>query len=722
MAINEGKNELKVKQIDFEDFVENLPVGVYQVDNNGVLVYCNHSMVRIFRYSAREELIGMKIIELYYNPDDRERLLDKMRRETVFLNETLHWKDKQGKKIYLSTSAHFVHDDKGKEIGTRGVLIDGWYERVIDNMNEGIYRIGPDKETFVKANPVIAKMFGYTHPYQIEGQSVRQFYRDPEGMDKFIGKLSIEGKVENCPVEMKKINGEEIVVSASSSTIFDENGKESGREGTLRDITEDYKIRKILEEMPTGAYQVKKKGDKQLISYCNKAFAQMCGYSKWEDLIGIDINELHASEDIEEKFINALIDADSKGEFLLDYKLSVKKKTGELFWTEIDCQLLKDHEGNIIGRQGTIRDATIKIQLEEMIRSKEDIQRFSHRFMAPLISIRSSAETLVEEIKQWIEWKLMGDNKKILTNLPGDPFTLLKEIKKFSKELAAMIESFKAMHAKEGQNFLFELKKFILQLREFSDESRIDDISELRETQRDVRTCLMPLKAESNFQEEIDNILNHLGYLDKLYILYIAHTITGTSKIACKDVENLRSYLSGWNQKSEDVRYEFKMENLYECIKEVVNIYQIYAFKKRIAIEISLDMLIEIEISMEAFKQMLHILIENAVKYSYIGQRNIRIQVDNLGKDVTIEISNYGVGILPEEIDTGKIFEYGYRGKLSSDCNRTGSGIGLPEAKKIARKHGGDIIVTSTPGDDVKRDTKVPYITKVKVILPKDHS
>lgn len=724
MGLNEENRVPMVNPIDFKDFVEKLPVGIYQVDNDGVLRYCNDSMARIFKYPNREEMIGMKIEELYYNPEDRKRLLEKMRKEKVFLNETLHWKDKNGKKIYLSTSSHFVYDDKENEIGTRGVFTEVWYEKVIDNMNEGIYRIGSDKETFVKANAVIAKMFGFTYPYEIEGKSVRQFYRSPEGMARFKDTLSRKNKVENYPVEMKKINGEEIVVSANSSIIYDEYGKEAGREGTLRDITEDYKIRKILEEMPTGAYQVKKTGDKQLISYCNNAFAQIFGYSKREDLIGDDINVLHASEDIEEKFINALIEKDSRGEVLLDYKLSVKKRTGEIFWTEIDCQLLKDHESNIIGRQGTIRDATIKIQLEEMLRSKEDIQRFSHRFMAPIMSIKSSADTLVEEIKQWIKWKLRDNKKKILTDLPGNTFTLLKILKDLSKDLAAKLENFMAIHINDDQNFISELRKFISKLREYSDERRIDDIIELREAQRELRACLceyMSLKAESNFQEKIPDILDYLGYLDKLYILYIAHTITDTSKIAYTDVENLRSYLSGWNSRSEDVHYEFKKENLHDCIKEAVNIYQIYALQQEIAIEIPGDMLLEIEMSKEDLIKMLLNLIQNAVKYS-IKRQKIQIVIHNLEEDVAIEIVNYGVGILPEEIEKGKIFEYGYRGKLSSDWNRTGSGIGLPEAKKVAKKHGGDIIVTSTPVNDIKRYPKTPYITKVKVTLPKFHS
>jgi PAS domain S-box-containing protein len=644
----------------------------------------------------------------------------------ILIDETLRWKNKQGQEVYLSDSCQFIRDKDGNKEGVRGILIDIWYKKVFDELNEGIYKIGKDQETLIKANHALAKMFGYKYPEEMEGLNIRNLYKNPMEMDKYKEKLFNEGRVRNYSLEMlERGNQGELVVSVNAIIIKDEAGNIIGREGTLRDITDLYRIQRILEDMPTGAYQVKRKGDKEIISYCNNAFAQMFGYSKPEEVVGEEAKVFHASEESAEKFRNELIEKDSKNESLLDYRLFVKKKVGEVFWAEIDCQLLKDHKGNIIGRQGTLRDATLKIQLEEMLRRKEDIQRFSHRFMAPIMSIKSSAETLMEEIKQLIEWELFSDSEKILKNLKGDPFTFLKSIKELSKMLAARLEEFLATHNKEGQNFMVEVQYFISKLREFSNEKRIDDIIELRETQRETRNCLYKYhisESELKFEEGIGDILNFLEDLDKIYVLYIAQTITNTSKIAYTDVENLRSYLSGWTKGSNDVHYEFKKENLYDCIKEVVNIYQIYAFEKEIAIEIFADMLLEIEMSKEDLIKMFHNLIQNAVKYSYNVKQNIRIRLDNLVKDVAIEIANYGVGILPAEIEKGKIFEYGYRGKLSSDWNRTGSGIGLSEAKKIAKKHGGDITVTSTPVGTVKGDPKVPYITKVRVTLPKFHS
>lgn len=63
------------------------------------------------------------------------------------------------------------------------------------------------------------------------------------------------------------------------------------------------------------------------------------------------------------------------------------------------------------------------------------------------------------------------------------------------------------------------------------------------------------------------------------------------------------------------------------------------------------------------------------------------------------------------ELLNDKIFEYGYRGKLSADRHRTGSGMGLSEVKKIIKKHNGKVKIMSDPKGSA-------YKTVVKVFLP----
>lgn len=119
-----------------------------------------------------------------------------------------------------------------------------------------------------------------------------------------------------------------------------------------------------------------------------------------------------------------------------------------------------------------------------------------------------------------------------------------------------------------------------------------------------------------------------------------------------------------------------------------------------------------------AFKNLVH----NAVKYSYRStncESNRYIDVVcRMVNDLYCEIllQNYGVGIMPEEIDKGLIWKPGYRGSLSLDRNRTGTGLGLAHVKwAIEVVHGGIVEARSTKAGGA-------YITTFKITLPKSQS
>ncbi len=110
-------------------------------------------------------------------------------------------------------------------------------------------------------------------------------------------------------------------------------------------------------------------------------------------------------------------------------------------------------------------------------------------------------------------------------------------------------------------------------------------------------------------------------------------------------------------------------------------------------------------------RQMLHNLLSNAVKYSYSttergGKRFISISSrphDPGFREprISIQISNYGVGILDEERQ--HLGEPGFRGSLAIREQPTGLGIGVFIAKQIAHRHGGDIKYESRYLHDTER-------------------
>lgn len=170
--------------------------------------------------------------------------------------------------------------------------------------------------------------------------------------------------------------------------------------------------------------------------------------------------------------------------------------------------------------------------------------------------------------------------------------------------------------------------------------------------------------------------------------------------------------------------YEFHDVDIYPIIQDAINLFRKEAKKKAVVINkpiVEEDIPFSIiEMSEPHIKQVFFNLIHNAVKYSYAStersERYITVVCKSHKKFYCVEITNYGVGIKPEEITEGLIFKNGYRGELARDRSRTGSGFGLGRVKKIIEAHNARIEIKST---QVGTGPMVnPYRTTVTVCIP----
>ncbi|MCA9287694.1 MAG: PAS domain-containing protein [Phycisphaerales bacterium] len=88
----------------------------------------------------------------------------------------------------------------------------------------------------------------------------------------------------------------------------------------------------------------------------------------------------------------------------------------------------------------------------------------------------------------------------------------------------------------------------------------------------------------------------------------------------------------------------------------------------------------------------LHNVVGNALKYTPArGSVTVRLDADE--KQITVDVSDTGIGIKPDEQE--KVFERFYRANDSRLSTVQGTGLGLALARQVARLHGGDITLKS---------------------------
>jgi signal transduction histidine kinase len=106
----------------------------------------------------------------------------------------------------------------------------------------------------------------------------------------------------------------------------------------------------------------------------------------------------------------------------------------------------------------------------------------------------------------------------------------------------------------------------------------------------------------------------------------------------------------------------------------------------------------------ERIKQILTILVENAIRYTTVGG-NIYIRGYNKKHSVVIEVEDHGKGIPDEE--KKQVFERFYQGDQSRK-DKKHFGLGLSIAKELSGLHGGDIDIKDTEGGGATFVIKLP--------------
>lgn len=147
---------------------------------------------------------------------------------------------------------------------------------------------------------------------------------------------------------------------------------------------------------------------------------------------------------------------------------------------------------------------------------------------------------------------------------------------------------------------------------------------------------------------------------------------------------------------SKEVPIEFQAVELNPLLEEIIPIFHRQLAKKNIQITMKIPETISaVKADKEKLKEVLINLLDNAIKFN-IDNGKIEITAEETDQDITISISDTGIGI-PEK-DLSRIFERFYRVDKTRSRDLGGTGLGLAIVKHIIEQHNGTVSVTSELG------------------------
>jgi signal transduction histidine kinase len=117
---------------------------------------------------------------------------------------------------------------------------------------------------------------------------------------------------------------------------------------------------------------------------------------------------------------------------------------------------------------------------------------------------------------------------------------------------------------------------------------------------------------------------------------------------------------------------------------------------------------IQVQGDPDRLKQLLLILVDNAIKYTpEAGEIRLTLRLE--AGSALVTVSDSGIGIDPEDLP--HLFDRFYRADRARARDHGGTGLGLAIAKWIAERHGGQITVESAPGNGTTFSVRLPAVS-----------
>lgn len=275
------------------------------------------------------------------------------------------------------------------------------YQKLFEGALDGIYVSTPEG-AILNANPALARMVGFETPRALIAATAdiaRDIYLDPADHDEYMQRMARDGMVREFEYRVRARDGRVLWLSDSATAVRDGDGGVLRYEGTVRDITNQMRAERAVEEARRHLQQVidtvpaviNVKDTNLRYILMNRYMAGVLGIEP-EAAIGHTTSELMArygsakSDDNDRQLL-------ATGEELGFYEEEYLDAAGTMRHWMVNKVPLR-------GVGGAIESiVTVALDIGERKRSEQEMRKARDAAEAALVNLRATQESLIETEK-----------------------------------------------------------------------------------------------------------------------------------------------------------------------------------------------------------------------------------------------------------------------------------------------------------------------------------
>lgn len=321
----------------YHGLVENLVDGVFRSTPEGTLLTANPALVEMLGYESESELLAVDIAsQLYYDPGERCRLVDRLNEDGEVRNHELVLRAKDGSPVVVLENARSVRDENGKELYFEGTLtnITAWrdaeslFRILAESSPIGIF-IAQDLK-FIFVNDTFASMSGYTEDELLATGPLEML--QPEEQDRVLQNVldMLSGRSGDAFEHRLLRKDGEVLWTLATTSFISYRGRPAVL-GNFIDITERKQAQDLLHTLaassPVAIYIVQD----DRFQFVNPQVMRLTGRTEAELLV---MHPLDIVEDEDRELVWASADGIAKGssdQRPYEHRV-INRETGDVRW------------------------------------------------------------------------------------------------------------------------------------------------------------------------------------------------------------------------------------------------------------------------------------------------------------------------------------------------------------------------------------------------------